>query len=113
PANVHPFAIHDGGIEAARYTHPDNWREDEAHRRHLRRGYMAAVSYVDAQVGKVLDALEAQGLAEDTIVVLWGDHGWHLGDLEVWGKHTLFDWSLNSPLIIRVPGTQNPGADAA
>lgn len=113
PENVHPFAIHDGSVEAARYTHPENWRQDEAHHRHLRRGYKAAVSYVDAQVGKVLDALEAQGLADDTIIVLWGDHGWHLGDLAVWGKHTLFDWSLQSPLIIRVPGTQNAGGDAA
>ena len=110
PANVHPAAIHDGSIEAARYTHPDNWRQDEAHRRHLRRGYMASVSYLDAQVGLLLDALEAQGLADDTIVVLWGDHGWHLGDLSVWGKHTLFDWSLKSPLIIRVPGTAHAGA---
>lgn len=112
PENVHPFAIHDGSVEAARYTHPEGWREDEAHRRHLRRGYMAAVSYVDAQIGKVLDAIESEGLAEDTIVVLWGDHGWHLGDLAVWGKHTLFDWSLQSPLIIRVPGTRHADAEA-
>lgn len=112
PEGVNPMAIHDGGIEAARYTHPDNWRQDEAHHRHLRRGYMASVSYIDAQIGKVLDALEAQDLADDTIVVLWGDHGWHLGDLSVWGKHTLFDWSLHSPLIIRVPGTNNAGQAA-
>jgi len=69
----------------------------------LRHAYFASVSYVDAQIGKVLDELEKQGLAQNTIVVLWGDHGWHLGDHRVWGKHTLFDISLRSPLIISVP----------
>ncbi len=71
--------------------------------RHLKHGYYAAISYVDTQIGKVLDELEAQGLAENTIVVLWGDHGWHLGEQRVWGKHTCFDISLRSPLIIRHP----------
>ena len=65
---------------------------------------MASVSYVDAQIGKVLDALKSQGLDKNTIVVLWSDHGWHLGDDRVWGKHTLTEWSLRSPLIIALPG---------
>ena len=71
--------------------------------RKVRHAYLAAVSYVDAQIGKVLDELEKQGLAENTIVVIWGDHGWHLGDDLVWGKHTLFDWALQSVLIIKTP----------
>ena len=71
--------------------------------RRLRHGYFACVSYVDAQIGKVLDELYKTGLAENTIVILWGDHGWHLGDQLVWGKHTLFERALNSPLIIRCP----------
>lgn len=70
----------------------------------LRHGYMASVSYVDAQIGKVLDALKKEGLEKNTIIVLWGDHGWHLGDDRVWGKHTLSEWSLRSPLIISLPG---------
>lgn len=112
PEDVHPsVALHDSP-ETARYTHPSRWREDRAHHRHLRRGYKAAVSYVDVQIGQVLEALEALDLADNTIVVLWGDHGWHLGDLSVWGKHTLFDWSLHSPLIIRVPGAPHAGAAA-
>lgn len=74
--------------------------------RKLRHGYFACVSYLDAQIGKVLDALKAQGLSENTIVVLWGDHGWHLGDQRVWGKHTCFDVSLRSPLIIKNPKGQ-------
>jgi arylsulfatase A-like enzyme len=75
----------------------------DAYARRLRHGYYACVSYIDAQVGKVLAALEAQGLAENTIIVLWGDHGWHLGDNRVWGKHTCFDVALRSPLIIKHP----------
>ncbi|GAA0878889.1 sulfatase [Algoriphagus jejuensis] len=76
----------------------------DAYSRKVRHAYLAAVSYVDAQVGKVLDELEKQGLAENTIVVVWGDHGWHLGDQLVWGKHTLFDRALQSVLMIRRPG---------
>lgn len=76
----------------------------EAYARKLIQAYYAAISYVDAQIGKVLDELERQGLAENTIVVVWGDHGWHLGDHRVWGKHTLFEVALRSPLMIRIPG---------
>jgi len=75
----------------------------DAYARKLRHAYYASVSYIDAQVGKVLEQLETLGLAENTIVVLWGDHGWHLGDQRVWGKHTCFDWALRSALIIKHP----------
>jgi iduronate 2-sulfatase len=67
-------------------------------------GYRAAVSYIDMQVGKMLQKLEEYGLAENTIVVLWGDHGWHLGDHGIWGKATNFEQATRSPLIISVPG---------
>lgn len=76
----------------------------DAYTRKVRHAYYAAISYVDAQVGKVLEALEAEGLAENTIVVVWGDHGWHLGDQRVWGKHTIFENALRSTLIIKAPG---------
>ncbi len=75
----------------------------------LRHGYCAAVSYVDAQIGKVLDALKRLGLDKNTIVVLWGDHGWHLGDYGIWGKFTNFDIALRSPLIIMTPNMNQPG----
>lgn len=65
-----------------------------------RRAYAACVRYTDRQIGKVLDALEASGEAEDTIVVLWGDHGWQLGDWGLWGKHTPLEDSVRSPLIV-------------
>lgn len=70
----------------------------------LRHGYYAAISYIDAQIGKVLLALKETGQDKNTIVILWGDHGWHLGDERVWGKHTLSEWALKSPLIIKAPG---------
>ena len=72
--------------------------------RKIRHAYFASISYVDAQVGKLLDELDRLGLTENTIVVLWGDHGWHLGDQLVWGKHTIFDRALNSAFILKVPG---------
>jgi arylsulfatase A-like enzyme len=62
------------------------------------------VSYTDAQIGKVLRSLEALGLAENTVVVLWGDHGWNLGEHGLWCKHCNFETSLHTPLIIRAPG---------
>ena len=62
------------------------------------------MSYIDAQIGKLLDELDKLGLSRNTIVVLWGDHGWHLGDQLVWGKHTIFERSLNSAFLLKVPG---------
>ena len=70
----------------------------------LRRAYLACVRYTDRQVGKVLLALKQYGLADNTIVVLWGDHGWNLGDSHMWAKHAPFERAVRSPLIIRVPG---------
>jgi iduronate 2-sulfatase len=69
----------------------------------LRHGYFACTSYVDAQIGKVLAALDASGQRERTIVMFWSDHGWHLGDNGCWGKHTNFEWAARSPLIIDAP----------
>ncbi|MBX2850340.1 MAG: sulfatase [Phycisphaeraceae bacterium] len=69
-----------------------------------RRAYLACVRYTDRQIGKVLDALEEQGLADSTIVVLWGDHGYFLGEANQWGKHSPLETALHSPLIIRAPG---------
>lgn len=76
---------------------------------HLRRSYFAAVSYVDAQVGKLMNTLKETGLDKNTVVVIWGDHGWHLGDHTVWGKHTLFERALKSAFIIRTPTMSNAG----
>lgn len=75
----------------------------------VRRHYAACVSYADAQVGRILDRLDKLGQRDNTIVVLWGDHGWHLGEHAIWGKHALFEESLRSPLIISYPGMPNAG----
>jgi iduronate 2-sulfatase len=71
-------------------------------------GY-ACISYTDAQVGRLLDALSKEGLAENTIVVLWGDHGWQLGDHGLWHKHTNFELAARAPLLISVPRTGTAG----
>jgi arylsulfatase A-like enzyme len=71
-------------------------------------GYYAAISYTDAQVGILLNTLDSLGTLNNTIIVLWGDHGWHLGDHDMWGKHTNFEQATRSPLIIAAPGLK-PG----
>lgn len=70
----------------------------------LIRGYYACVSFIDAQLGRVLDELDRLGLAENTIVVLWGDHGWQLGEHNMWCKHTNFEVATRVPLIVSAPG---------
>lgn len=71
----------------------------EADARRWRHGYFASVSYVDAQIGRLLDQLDHLGLADDTIVVLWGDHGWKLGDHNSWGKMTNYEVDTRVPLL--------------
>lgn len=78
--------------------------------RQLIHGYYASTSYVDAQIGRVLDALDRLGLAEKTIVVLWGDHGFHLGDHGIWTKHTNYEQATRIPLLIVAPGVTVPGS---
>ena len=80
--------------------------------RTLIHGYYAALSYTDAMIGQVLQALEETGLAQNTIVVLWGDHGWNLGEHQLWCKHCNFETALRVPLLLRVPG-QTPGQRVA
>ncbi len=79
--------------------------------RELIRAYYASVSYVDAQVGRLLAELDRLGLRENTIVVLWGDHGWHLGEQALWCKHTNFENATRNAMMIRAPGRHaSPGA---
>lgn len=77
--------------------------KDPAFAEEVRKHYAACVTYADTQVGKILDELKRTGADKNTIVVLWGDHGWHLGEHGIWGKHSLFEESLHSPLIIYDP----------
>ena len=86
-----------------------NPHQDAEFATEVRKHYAACVTYADAQVGRILDQLDALGLTDDTIIVLWGDHGWHLGEHAIWGKHALFEESLRSPLIIKFKGIPEPG----
>jgi arylsulfatase A-like enzyme len=111
PANIDPnISLHKSYELTPRYTGlatPGVVTDDEA--RKLRHGYFACVHYIDSQVGKVLSELEKLGLRDNTIVMIWGDHGWHLGDYGIWGKSTLYDYALRSPLIVRAPGVSAVG----
>ncbi|EAR02980.1 sulfatase [Maribacter sp. HTCC2170] len=107
PENVHLKSLHESG-EFNQYKLTDETAHlsepiTDEYAKKLRHSYLAAVSYVDAQIGKVLDELQTLGLEKNTIVVLWGDHGWHLGDQRIWGKHTLFENALKSALIVKDP----------
>ena len=81
--------------------------------RNLIHAYYACVTYVDVQVGLVLDELDRLGLSDNTIVVLWGDHGWKLGDYGMWCKHTDYEIDTRVPLLIRAPGMQAAGRTSA
>lgn len=79
-------------------------------KRQLIHGYYASTSFVDAQIGKVVAELDRLGLADDTIIVLWGDHGFHLGDHGIWTKHTNYEQATHIPLLFIVPGVTKPGS---
>ncbi|MCL7762944.1 sulfatase [Polaribacter sp. Z014] len=82
----------------------------------LKHAYLACVSYVDAQIGKMIAALEKEGLRENTIIIVWSDHGWHLGDMGIWGKATNYEIATRVPLLIWTPdmpkGSQGKTTDA-
>lgn len=83
--------------------------EESGQWKNLVRSYLACTSFVDSQVGRVMAALEAGGNADNTIVVLWSDHGWHLGEKQITGKNTLWDRSTRVPLIFAGPGVATGG----
>ena len=108
PENVNKASLHASG-EFNGYELGDEEATLEGpvsdeYARKLRHAYFACISYTDAQIGKLLDELEKLGLEKNTIIVLWGDHGWHLGDQLVWGKHTIFERALKSAFIVKIPG---------
>jgi arylsulfatase A-like enzyme len=110
PTGIDPnISLHPSFELVGQYDVPEGALKDPAYIKKLRHGYCAAVSYVDAQIGKVLNELDRLDLSKNTIVVLWGDHGWHLGDLGTWGKHTAYERALRSPLIVRLPATGTRG----
>lgn len=107
PETTPDRAFHNFGELRAYHGVPPKGPVSDSLALELIHGYYACVSYTDAQIGKVLDALEELGLAENTIVILWGDHGWNLGDHMMWCKHCNFESSLHVPLMVKVPGKTN------
>ncbi len=105
PKGMPPMALTDFG-ELRAYSDIPRQRGplDDDKTRELIHGYHAAVSFTDANVGKVLDELDRLKLADNTIIVLWGDHGWKLGDYGSWCKHTNFELDTHVPLLFRGPG---------
>lgn len=104
PSGIPDFAWH-ASKELRGYTDiPDHGPLPDALIRKLRHGYYACVSYIDAQVGRLLDALDAHDLTENTIVILWGDHGYHLGEKALWCKTTNYELDTRAPLILAAPG---------
>lgn len=109
PQGAPGFSGHDSG-ELRRYTDQSQHGDiSEDQQRRVRQAYYACVSYVDAQIGRVLDELDRLGLSDNTIVSLYGDHGYHLGEHGLWGKTTNFELDTRVPLIIRAPGTKAAG----
>ncbi|MCC5931536.1 MAG: sulfatase [Cyclobacteriaceae bacterium] len=107
PENGSVYGLHSFG-ELRNYTNIPKGNEPipDDMARMLIHGYYACISYIDAQIGIIMDALEKSGLKENTIVVLMGDHGWKLGDHSMWAKHTNFELDTRVPLIITGPGVQ-------
>lgn len=109
PQGAPEFALPDKN-EMWKYSGvPDYSVVPEFYAKQLKHGYYACVSYMDAQVGRILDELERLELSDDTIVVLWGDHGWKLGEHARWCKHSNVEDDARAPLIFAVPGMESAG----
>ena len=104
PKGAPDAALHNWGELRAYEGIPKKGPLPDRLARTLIHGYYACVSYTDAQIGRVLAELERLGLRDNTIVLLWGDHGWNLGEHGLWCKHCNFETSLHSPLIVTAPG---------
>lgn len=104
PKDAPDESIHTSGEMRAYAGIPSKGPVSDDTARHLIHGYYACVSYVDAQIGRLLDELDRLKLTENTIVILWGDHGWNLGEHTLWCKHSCYETSMQIPLIVRAPG---------
>ncbi len=104
PKNAPNQAMHNFGELRSYKDIPKNGPIPDELALSLKHGYYACVSYTDAMIGRLLDELERLGMRDNTIIVLWGDHGWQLGEHALWCKHANFNTSLNAPLIVSAPG---------
>ncbi|WP_182869148.1 sulfatase [Stieleria mannarensis] len=104
PVGAPEFAVQSGAGEVNQYVDRSRGLVSPERTRHLRHGYAACVSYIDALVGRLLDELDGLGIRDNTLVVLWSDHGYKLGEFGAWAKHTNFELDTRVPLIISGPG---------
>jgi arylsulfatase A-like enzyme len=109
PKGAPPYALTSWGELRSYHGVPPKGPVTEAMAKKLIHGYYASVSYADACAGRVIDELDRLGLRDNTIVVLWGDHGWKLADYNCWCKHTNFELDTHVPLIIDAPGAAGNG----
>ena len=109
PVGIPDYAWHNSGELRGYADIPKEGPLPEDLIRKLRHAYYACVSYMDAQVGRLLDALDTHGLTEKTAIILWGDHGYHLGEKALWGMTTNYELDTRAPLILSVPGQPNTG----
>ncbi len=103
PENGAQMGLHPSFELRVRHGIPKEGEIDAELARTLKHAYLACVSYVDAQIGYMLAALEEAGLRENTIIIVWGDHGWHLGDMGIWGKATNYEIATRVPMILWTP----------
>ncbi|MDX9982132.1 MAG: sulfatase [Lentisphaeria bacterium] len=110
PEGAPPIALHTSGeLRAYREVPPGSAPIPDDLARKLIHGYYACVSYTDHNIGRLLKKLAELGRDRDTLVVVWGDHGWHLGDHGLWCKHTNFETATRVPMFLRVPGAASAG----
>ncbi|WP_075602859.1 sulfatase [Saccharicrinis aurantiacus] len=103
PENGSPMGLHPSFELRVRSNIPKYGDLDPKLERKLKHAYLACVSYIDAQLGRMIDALDEAGVKDNTIIVLWGDHGWHLGDMGIWGKATTYEVAARVPMMIWTP----------
>lgn len=113
PEGVDKVFLHASSEFFGQYHHPEKGglgvRLSDNYAKNVRRAYYAALTYTDTQLGKLMSKFKELGLDENTIIVVWGDHGWHLGDQTIWGKHSPFERALGSTLIVKTPEMKQKG----
>ena len=109
PKDVPPIALTNYAELRAYTDMPKKGQLSDEEAKELRRAYFACVSWVDSQIGRVLKELDDLGLRDNTIVVIWGDHGWHLGDEGLWCKHTNFEIAARAAFIVSTPTMKPAG----
>lgn len=103
PENGAEMGLHPSFELRVRSDIPKTGKIETEQAKLLKHAYLACVSYVDAQIGKMIKALEDEGLRENTVIIIWSDHGWHLGDMGIWGKATNYEIATRVPMMIWSP----------